>query len=117
MATNSVSFKWHRPRVERLEKFTKQGLWMMAGDMANKAKHNAPYLNGHLSNSIRRRWVNASEVEVVAGGKFADKDIRYAVRREFENKKHPQTKHYMKRAMESTLSGDWKQKYFGGITR
>ena len=117
MATNSVSFKWHKPRVERLEKFTKQGLWMMAGDMANKAKHNAPYLNGHLSNSIRRRLVNASEVEVVAGGKFGGRDIRYAVRREFENKKNPQTKHYMKRAMESTMSGDWKQKYFGGITR
>lgn len=117
MATNSVSFKWNKPRVERLEKFTKQGLWIMAGDIANKAKSNAPYLTGALSNSIRRRWINDTEVEVVAGGKFAGARIDYAVRREFENKKNPQTKHYMQRAVNSTMTGDWKTKYFGGITR
>lgn len=117
MAINSVKMEWNKPRIERLKNFTEQGLWIMAGDMANRAKENAPYDSGALSNSIRRRRINASEVEVVAGGKFRRKDIKYALIREFENKKNPHTKYYMKRARDTVMSGNWQQKYFGGITK
>lgn len=117
---NSVStrFKWNNAKLSSLKRNTQQGLVMMANDMSNRAKANAPYDSGNLSRSIRiRRTGMADEIEVVAGGSFAGKEIKYAARREYENNLHPSTRHYMKRALNTILQSNWKQKYFGGITK
>lgn len=117
---NSIStrFKWNNAKLSSLERNTKQGLRMVAEEMSNKAKENAPYDTGNLSRSIRVRETGVpGEIEVVAGGSFAGVEIKYAVRREYENNLHPGTKHYMRRAMNSVLQSNWKQKYFGGITK
>lgn len=123
-----TSLKWNQAKLNGLNKRTQQGLVMMANAVANQAKQNAPHDTGALRNSIRIKQVEGG-VEVIAGGNMGgksvpyakrrkgDKSVPYAKRREYENKKNPHTKFYMERALNTVLQSNWKQKYFGGITK
>lgn len=99
-----------------------QGLIRMGYDMASLARSNAPYLTGALSNSIRVEE-DAGDVYVIAGGKMGGKDIRYAAIQEFggyAGKYHNakiRGRHYMSRARDYILAGNYLQKYFGDITK
>lgn len=112
----STRFKWNNAKLSSLKRNTQQGLVMMAYDVANQAKQNAPYDTGALRNSIRVKPVNDG-VDVIAGGSSGGKSVPYAKMREYENRKNPHTKFYMKRALNTVLQSNWKQKYFGGITK
>ena len=110
----STNFRWNTSKVAAIRREVTQGMLKMGADIASRARFNAPYLTGALRNSIRVTADNADKVYVLAGGQVGGKRIDYARLREYENKKHPGTTHYMGRAFDSVASGDIK-KYFGGI--
>ena len=93
------------------------GMFKLAGAIAQKARANAPVQSSALVNSIRIEE-DGYDVYIRAGGIVsqtsdgsASKKVDYALRREYENNLHPWRKHYMKRANDSEMSGDW-QRYF-----
>lgn len=79
----------------------------MGVDILNRAIMNAPKDTGALVRSGRIVKIGATEYAVV----FGDNAVRYALRREYENKKNPQTLHYLERAGESVARGS-VNKYF-----
>lgn len=112
----SVSFKFSNQALATMEKRIKEGMFQMGYDMANQARRNAPVLTGALRNSIRVEPEN-NVVYVKAGGNVAGYRIDYALKREYENRLHPDTRFYMKRAQEKIMSGDFMTKYFKGVTK
>lgn len=112
--SSEVRFTWKQAKIADIRRQLTVGLLKMGSDIASRARSNAPVLTGALRNSIRVTADGEDTVYVVAGGAIAGKEIKYALRREFENKKNPSTTHYMGRAFESVARGDLK-KYFKGI--
>lgn len=113
MSNVSVKLTWNNQAIGTIENKTMRGLVSMGFDIAARARENAPYLTGALRNSIRVQEVSDNIVEVIAGGGR----VPYAWRREHENKLHPDRTHYMRRAQESIMVGNYMQKYFGDITK
>lgn len=111
-----VKLTWNNQAIKNMERRMIEGLFMMGTDMANRARVNAPVLTSALRNSIRVEE-DGQVVYVRAGGIVAGHKIDYALKREYENKAHPWTTHYMKRAQESIMTGDYMTKYFGGVTK
>lgn len=120
MANPTISLRWDKVKIGGIETKATKGLLRMGYDIANQARRNAPYLTGALSNSIRVEE-NASEVEVIAGGKMGGKDIRYAAIQEFGGRAGRNGsvkitgKHYMERAKDTIMSGNYLTKYFGDL--
>lgn len=120
MANPTVTLKWNMSAINGVESKAMRGLIRMGYDIANQARRNAPYQTGALSNSIRVEE-NAGSVEVIAGGKAGSKDIRYAAIQEFGGRAGRKGsvritgKHYMQRAQETIMNGDYLKKYFGGL--
>lgn len=120
MSDVSVTMSWNQPAISSIENKTIKGLIRMGFDMASMARSNAPYKTGALSNSIRVEE-DAGSVLVIAGGKSGGKDIRYAAIQEFggwagrNHSAHITGKHYMERAKDYILTGDYITKYFGGV--
>ena len=112
--SKTVDFTWNTAKVNNIRKEVVRGMLRMGADIASKARFNAPYLTGALRNSIRITTDSQDSVYVLAGGDVGGKRIDYALLREFHNRKHPSTTHYMGRAFDSVTSGDIT-KYFGGI--
>lgn len=118
--TNTVTFKWNSGKVAGIRREVARGMLRMGADIASRARFNAPYLTGALRNSIRVTADKQDTVYVLAGGQVSDKRgkrgkrIDYALMREFVNKAHPGTTHYMQRAFDSVTKGNIRQ-YFGGI--
>lgn len=116
----SVKVKWNSTKINLMEQKAIQGLFRMGTDLANLARANAPYKTGALSNSIRVR-PNGAIVEVIAGGAMGGRDIRYAAIQEFGGRAgrhhsvHINGKHYMERAKDYVMSGNYLKKYFGDI--
>lgn len=116
----SVNVKWNYGEINSIEYKAKRGLVRMGFDIANQARRNAPYLTGALSNSIRVEE-NGDLIEVIAGGQYGAKDIRYAAIQEFggyAGRNHSAKivgKHYMERARDYVMTGNYLQKYFGDI--
>lgn len=100
---NSAAFKAIQRRFNR-------DTVVMAGDIATKARSNAPVLTGNLQSSIRVEE-RRGEIVVVAGGSW-NYNVPYARRQEYE---HKTKKHYMLRAKNSIMSGNWIKKYYGGL--
>lgn len=119
MLNPSIKFKWDRNNLEALDRNSWLGLIDMASDIQTQARFNAPYLTGALSNSIRTVVLkDVGMVEVIAGGTAFGHNIPYAYYREvMPNRKNPASQHYMRNAMNTVMSGDFMQKYFGGMTR
>ena len=120
MSDVSVKINWNDSAIASIENKTMKGLIRMGYDMASMARSNAPYKTGALSNSIRVEE-DAGDVFVIAGGKSGGKDIRYAAIQEFgglAGRNHSTKivgKHYMERAKDFILAGDYINKYFGGV--
>lgn len=79
----------------------------MGVDILNRAIMNAPKASGALVRSGRVVKTGTTSYSV----SFGDNAVRYARKREFENKKNPQTIHYLKNAGDSVAKGNTK-KYF-----
>ena len=116
----STSVKKTSPKNAAIAEKAQRGLIRMGFDIANQARRNAPYKTGALSNSIRVEE-NGDEVDVIAGGMYGAKDIRYAAIQEFggvagrNHSVHIRGKHYMENAKNAIMSGDYLQKYMGDI--
>lgn len=120
MSDVTVDLKWEMGKITSIETKSEKGLVRLAYDIGNQARINAPYKTGALSNSIRVQD-NGGEVLVIAGGKMANKDIRYAAIQEWgglAGRNHSVRivgKHYMENAKDHVMSGNYLQKYFGDV--
>lgn len=116
----TVVFRWNTAELSKIENNGSQGLVRMGFDIANRARDIAPYKTGALSNSIRVEN-NGDFVEVIAGGKSGNRNVPYARIQEFggyAGRNHSVRitgKHYMERAKDAVMSGNYLQKYFGDI--
>lgn len=116
-----ITLKWNEPAINLMNKKAVNGLFRMGYDIANQARRNAPYKTGALRNSIRVQENSVNSLDVIAGGIFGGKAIRYAAIQEFGGKagrNHSVTiqgKHYMERAKDFVTTGDYLKKYFGDI--
>lgn len=119
--TRAVKFKWNNPAFETIEKKTLEGIFAMSYDIANQARRNAPVVTSALRNSIRveedgfTTYIKAGGV--VAQSTIGAKYVDYAMKREQGPNRNPATEHYMRNALNAIMSGDYMQKYFGGITK
>lgn len=101
-----VKVTMNRNWDKNIENGMKKALAEMAVDIHRRAVINAPVETSALKNSGR--------VEPVTNGyavKFGNSRVPYAKRRHYENRKNPQTLHYLSRAGDSVARGD-KAKYF-----
>lgn len=108
---SSATFKWNEPVLKQVKASFTRGMLRMGYAAARQARANAPVLTGALRNSIRTTVDNNDNVYVIAGGTNGIYKVPYALLREYENRKHPETKMYMHRAFESVQRGDISQ-YF-----
>lgn len=108
-------FSWNQSKLSKLRGNIKQAMIAAGFATANKAAENAPVDTGALSNSLRVTTSEKDAVYVLAGGKSGGKSIAYARRREYENRKNPQTKRYMGRAFDDLKTN--YAKYFKGVTK
>ncbi len=95
--------QWLNQETKRISKAAAE----MGVDILNRAIINAPKDTGALVRSGRLVKIGATEYAVV----FGDNSVRYARKREHENKKNPQTLHYLERAGDSVARGN-VNKYF-----
>lgn len=118
----SVTVNWNNQAIASIEQKCVKGLLRMGYDIANTARRFAPYRSGALSNSIRVEE-DAGVVEVIAGGKYGPRDIRYAAIQEFGGfagrgrSVYIPGQQYMQRAKDLIMTGDYIGKYFGDITK
>ena len=118
MAGVKVTVKWNQSALNLINQKAIRGLFKMGTDLANQARRNAPYKTGALSNSIRVA-PNGVVVEVIAGGNR----VPYAAIQEFggyagrNRSVHITGKHYMERARDFVMTGNYLKRYFGGISR
>lgn len=117
MANNSIT--WDTQTIDAVKKRFVAKAIIMGRDIQALAAINAPKLSGNLASTIRTvpREYGA---DVIAGGIVgkADKSkgiVDYAYIREKYNNKHPDTRFYMQRALKTTFTGDWANKYFRRI--
>lgn len=109
--SRDYTLTWDNGKLTEIQRKTNLGLFKMGTDIAARARANAPVLTGALRNDIR---ITAEQgtIYVLAGSSR----VPYARIREYENRKHPQTTHYMGRAFASILNSNWEETYFGDIT-
>lgn len=113
----TVQLKIDSASIDSIKRNYGTQIFRMAYDIANKARGNAPYVTGTLRNSIRVTEDRDGSVLVIAGGNFGGRKVPYAWKREQGPNKNPATEHYMENAAKTVLSGDYIQKYFGGIIK
>lgn len=111
----SVDINWNDVALAQMNRKTIDGLFRMGMDIANQAKHNAPYVTGALRNTIRVQEVNENTLEIRAGGIWAGHEVDYAWIREQGPNRNPATEHYMENAKDFIMTGNYMQKYFGDI--
>lgn len=87
----------------------KQGGLRWASAVEQRAVNNAPILTGALRRSAHIQQPNENTIEVEFGGPSSPHEVRYALRRHYENRKNPQTLYYLKRAVDSTPIGRFMQ--------
>lgn len=120
MANPTITLKWNHSKIDEIERKAIQGTLRLGFDIANQARRNAPWLTGALANSIRVEE-NAGEVSVIAGGIMGGRNIPYAAIQEFggyagrNRSVRIDGKHYMRRAKDTIMTGDYLQKYYGDI--
>lgn len=120
--TVSITLNFNQAAVKSITNKAMAAVLRMGYDIANQARRNSPYRTGALRNSIRVEE-NDGVVEIIAGGKMGAKDIRYAAIQEFGGQSGRNGgvkvigKHYMQRAKDFIMTGDYLGKYFGGIAK
>lgn len=89
----TYKFSWKSPKNKNM-KMLQAGLGSMTFAILSKARLNAPYETGALRNS--GRFEQTSEMTWTVT--FGDKRVDYAWLREHQNRLHPETTYYLKRA-------------------
>lgn len=138
LVVSSVTIEWNKPRIKGYQQKFIAGVFSMAFDIRNKAKDRAPYDTGALKNSVRVNGERSDEgiIEVIAGGVSApmetlvntfggaprkvasgEKFVNYADLRERGPNRNPATEHYMQNSLNDVMQGDWRENYFGGVTK
>lgn len=115
--TVSVKLDWNNQKISMVNQNAVSGLARMGFDIASRARSNAPYVTGALRNSIRVQEQGQDSLEVIAGGTYGGRSVPYAWKREIGPNRNPMTVHYMKKAADSVMTGDYIKKYFGDILR
>lgn len=113
----SVKLDWNNQKISLINQNAVSGLARMGFDIASRARANAPYVTGALRNTIRVQEQGQNQLEVIAGGNYAGYKVPYAWKREIGPNRNPATVHYMKKAADSVMSGNYLKKYFGDITK
>lgn len=121
MATNTVKLTWNKQNLAGIERKTLEGIFQLAFDIGNQARRNAPVVTSALRNSIRVEE-DGFVAYIKAGGAVAPSSagaryVDYAMKREIGPNRNPATEHYMENAMKAIMSGNFMQKYFGGIAK
>lgn len=122
ITVKSVDISWNHRELNRINNNVMRNLFKMAFQIGNQARAYAPVVTGALRNSIRIE-TNGNEIWIIAGGESAHgtmpgtgqpitRFVDYAAKVE----KHSSSPHYMQRAQERIMSGDWVAKYFKGAT-
>ena len=112
LVSSKITVKMYPSELAGLKQRVFKRMMPLAYDIASANRRHAPVLTGALRNSIRVSITKTNEeIEVIAGGGR----VPYALRRNFENYKHPQTMHYMENGMADVCSGNWVNKYFGSL--
>ena len=101
----STSSKWLTQETARLDRTAKN----MAQVMVNRGQMLAPKDSGDLVKSGRVEKNTTASYSATFGG--SDVGILYALRRNFENKKNPQTLHYSERSGDSVAKENIKKYY------
>ena len=111
-----VDMKWNNSELSLINQKAVSGLFRLGFDIAAQARRNAPYLTGALRNTIRvHETSDLNSLEVIAGGTFNGFVVNYAWIREQGPNRNPNTEHYMENAAKTIMSGNYLDKYFGGI--
>lgn len=113
--SSEASFKWNQAALDRIKHKTMEALVDLGQDTAYQAQRGAPVDTGALVNSIHIDDSKENVVYVLAGGKVGPFNVPYARRREYENRLHPNTRFYMKNALEWAYKN--RNKYFKDITK
>lgn len=121
MAKETITFKINKQSLAEINKKALEAVFAMGFDMAAQARRNSPVVTSALRNSIRVEE-DGTDVYVKAGGIVAQstrgaKYVDYAMKREEGPNRDPATEHYMENAMHMIMTGDYMEKYFGGITK
>lgn len=144
MSNPTIVLKWDKAKIRGIEQNAIKATLHLGFDIANQARRNAPYRTSALANSIRVEE-NDGEVWVIAGGNYGGKKVDYAAAVEYGHKQTPgrfipgrwvgdnfiydrsanggmvlkksfvKGSHYMQRAKEAIMTGDYIKKYFGDI--
>lgn len=123
MAKPQVNIQWDHGTLNAMNRRTFEGLLAMGFDIAALARQNAPYVTGALRNSIRvEDSIRSDTVYVRAGGIVSSgrrngimisRTVDYA----WKVEQHSSRPHYMENAQRAIMTGNYLQKYFGGITK
>lgn len=122
MTNASVSMKWDGQSLDRINQKALKAMATLSYDVASQAQRNAPKLTSALVNSIRVQMLG-DVFYIRAGGIIAQssagpKFVNYAAAREvLPNRKNPASQHYMQKAFDTILSGNYMEHYFGDITK
>lgn len=112
----SVKVKWNNSAIKKIDNNAMKCLFHLGFDIASQARKNAPYVTGALRETIRAEDVGKNEIDVIAGGIYNRREVRYAWRREQGPNRNSATEHYMENAKNTIMTGNWEKKYFGDIT-
>ena len=83
-----------------IQEVTRIWLYNATQEITRQARINAPYETGTLKKSI---WVEPGSItRWTTNARVGPRKVIYAVRREYENKKNPHKKFYMKRTADSS---------------
>lgn len=116
-------FKWNEGALSKLQKNITEALWDLGFEAEAHAKSAAPVgvypkksgrVGGALVNSIRVHKTK-NQVVILAGGTIRGKYIPYARFREYNNNLHPNTRFYMKNALQ--WANDNVDEYFKDVTK
>lgn len=123
----SVGITWNRKKLAEIDHKFVEAVFDLGFDIAAQARRNAPYVTGALRNSIRVEEASGENAILVrAGGVVSSgthngarisRNVDYAYKREIGPNRNPATEHYMANAQRAIMSGNYIQKYFGGITK
>ena len=114
----SVELKWDNKKLGEMDQRAIEGLFKLATDIAKQARINSPILTGALRNSIRIEKENDKSLVVIAGGMALNgRLINYAWVREQSNRRHPDKAHYMEKAQNAIMTGNYMKQYFGKVTQ
>ena len=120
---SSVKLNLNKKALKDIDRRYKEGVFDMAMHMASQARANAPYITGALRNSIRvDRTTDETAILVRAGGivssgTWQGKEIRRMVNYAWKVEQKSSRPHYMKRAQEQVMAGDWQTQFFKGVTK